>query len=48
MPLGTGAEELELGGAECYDTVEDQGVIFDDESRNPSEVARPPKGSRFW
>ena len=48
VPLGTGAEELELGGAECYATVEDQGVIFDDESRNPSEVARPPKGSRFW
>jgi hypothetical protein len=34
---------LELGGAECYAAVEDQPVIFDDEPRNPSELARHPE-----
>jgi hypothetical protein len=43
VPLGNGAEELELGGAECYAAVEDQPVIFDDEPRNPSELARHPE-----
>ncbi len=43
VPLGSGAKELELGGAECYVAVEDQPVIFDDEPRNPSELARHPE-----
>jgi hypothetical protein len=43
VPLGSGAEELELGGAECYAVVEDQPVIFDDEPHNPSELARHPE-----
>jgi hypothetical protein len=43
VPLGNGAEESELGGAECYAAVEDQPVIFDDEPRNPSELARHPE-----
>jgi hypothetical protein len=41
--LGNGPEGLELGGAECYDAVEDQPVIFDDEPRNPGELARYPE-----
>jgi hypothetical protein len=41
--VGTGAEELELGGVECYVTVEDQPVIFDDESPNPSDLSRHPE-----
>jgi hypothetical protein len=43
VPLDHGPEELELGGAECYATVEDQPVIFDDEPRNPAELARHPE-----
>ncbi len=43
VTLDHGPEGLELGGAECYDTVEDQPVIFDDESHNPVEVARHPE-----
>jgi hypothetical protein len=39
VPLDDGAEGLELGGAECYATVEDhQPVIFDDEPRNLAEL----------
>ncbi len=43
VPLDHGPEELELGGSECYASVEDQPVIFDDESCNPTEVARHPE-----
>ncbi len=43
VPLDHGSEELELEGAECYDTVEDQPVIFDDESHNPAELPRHPE-----
>ena len=43
MPLGRGAEESELGGAECYAATEDQPVIFDDEPRNSSELAKHPE-----
>ena len=42
MP-GGGAEESGLGGAECYAAAEDQPVIFDDEPRTPSELARHPE-----
>ena len=43
VPLGRGAEEPELGGAECYAAAEEQPVIFDDEPRNPSELAKHPE-----
>jgi hypothetical protein len=43
VPLDHGPEESELGGAECYDTVEDQTVIFDDEPRNPADLERHPE-----
>jgi hypothetical protein len=43
VPLDHRPEELELGGAECYVVVEDQTVIFDDEPRNPAELARHPE-----
>ncbi len=43
VPLDHGTEGLELGGTECYDTVQDQPVIFDNEPRNPAELARHPE-----
>jgi hypothetical protein len=43
VPLDSRAKELELGGSECYTTVEDQPVIFDDEPRNTSELAKHPE-----
>jgi hypothetical protein len=43
VPLYDGSEGLELGGVECCVIVEDQSVIFDDESRNPAELVRHPE-----
>jgi len=43
VPLDGEAEESGLGGAECYAATEDQPVIFDDEPRTPSELARHPE-----
>ncbi len=43
VSLDHGSEESELGGEECYTTVEDHPVIFDDESRNPAELTRHPE-----
>jgi hypothetical protein len=40
---GLSGVRLELRGAECYVTVENQPGIFDDESLNPADVARHPK-----
>ena len=48
VPIGTRAVESEWGGAACYAAAEDQQAIFDDEPRNPSELAKHPKERRFW
>ena len=43
VPLGRGDEEPELGRAEYYTADEEHPVIFDDEPRNPSELAKHPE-----
>jgi hypothetical protein len=43
VPLNGEVEESGLGGAECYSAAEDQPVIFDDDPRTSSELARHPE-----
>ena len=43
VPYYNQTEESQLGGAACYAATEGKPVIFDDEPRNPSELAKHPE-----
>ena len=43
VPYYNQTEESQLGGVACYAATEDKPVIFDDEPRNPSELAKHPE-----